>query len=75
MFSCEFCEISKNTFSYRTPTRATFEKFWRNFYHKPATDKKSFYINKNIWTDDWDFKKTRGWTYYVDLEAAIGGAL
>ena len=23
MFSCEFCEISKNTFSYRTPPVAT----------------------------------------------------
>ena len=23
MFSCEFCEISKNTFSYRTPLVAT----------------------------------------------------
>ena len=24
VFSCEFCEISKNTFSYRTPPRAAF---------------------------------------------------
>ena len=23
MFSCEFCEVSKNTFSYRTPLVAT----------------------------------------------------
>ena len=25
VFSCEFCEISKNTFSYRTPPVAAFE--------------------------------------------------
>ena len=25
VFSCEFCEISKNTFSYRTPSVTAFE--------------------------------------------------
>ena len=28
MFSCEFCEISKNTFPYRTPTIAASEKIY-----------------------------------------------
>ena len=28
MFSCEFCEISKNTFSYRTPPVAASGKFY-----------------------------------------------
>ena len=27
VFSCKFCEISKSTFSYRTPTVAAFAKF------------------------------------------------
>ena len=27
VFSCEFCEISKNSFSYRTPLVAASEKF------------------------------------------------
>ena len=27
VFSCEFCEISKNTFSYRTPQVVAFESF------------------------------------------------
>ena len=26
VFSCEFCEISKNTFRYRTPASLPFEK-------------------------------------------------
>ena len=28
VFSCEFCEISKNTYSYRTPTVAASVGFW-----------------------------------------------
>ena len=28
VFSCEFCEISKNTFSYRTPPVATSVSVW-----------------------------------------------
>ena len=28
VFSCEFCEISKNTFSYKTPLVAASESFW-----------------------------------------------
>ena len=31
MFYCEFCEISRNTFIYRTPPVAAFEvKAWQN---------------------------------------------
>ena len=35
MFSCEFCEISKNTFSYRTPVAASedYELFGMIFGH------------------------------------------
>ena len=28
VFSCKFCEISKNTFSYRTPTVAAYLNIW-----------------------------------------------
>ena len=32
MFSCEFCQISKNTFSYRTPlVAASASCFWEGF--------------------------------------------
>ena len=34
VFSCEFCEISKNTFSYRTPPVATSDK---NMPHRTNT--------------------------------------
>ena len=34
MFSCEFCEISKNTFSYRTPLVAA-----SGFYYKDVVCK------------------------------------
>ena len=45
VFSCEFCEISKNTFSYRTPPVAASEyiykvkdcEFWWNFSIQTAT--------------------------------------
>ena len=33
MFSCEFCEISKNTFSYRTPPVVASEKRFHQQYH------------------------------------------
>ena len=34
VFSCEFCEISKNTFSYRTPPVAA-SVFWEGIIHFP----------------------------------------
>ena len=31
ILSCEFCEISKNTFSYRTPLVGAFDRHIQNF--------------------------------------------
>ena len=41
MFSCEFCEISKNNFSYRTPpVAASGKKKWHKFRNRlPAPEK------------------------------------
>ena len=34
VFSCEFCEISKNTFSYRTPLVAASSTYWSKWSKK-----------------------------------------
>ena len=58
MFSCEFCEISKNTFFYRTPPVAASELFlrihhWSSSDHRTALklamqEKFSIYTYKRI---------------------------
>ena len=42
MFSCEFCEISKNNFSHRTPPVAAFKKA-ANLLKKDSELKTQFY--------------------------------
>ena len=34
MFSCEFCEITKNTFSYRAPPAAASVSSWGSLFNK-----------------------------------------
>ena len=48
MFSCEFCEISKNTFSYRTPPVAASDELntvlFVKDYNTPLNKRKAYYI-------------------------------
>ena len=39
MFSCEFCEIFKNTFFHRTPLVAAFAKIYDKVWYKSLTSK------------------------------------
>ena len=43
LFSCEFCEFCKNTFSDRTPLMAAFY-----FWHRDSLDKKSLLLNSVV---------------------------
>ena len=46
MFSCEFCEISKNTFFHKTPLVATSEALQLTEQHVVTQNYKSFEILK-----------------------------
>ena len=54
VFSCEFCEISKNTFSYRTPpvvasqTVASWSSRWELFWKKVSLKYRQF-LEKYLW--------------------------
>ena len=52
VFSCEFCEIFKNTVSYRTPPVAAYE-FWQDFEIKQTDfcEKQIYLSNKNTHLD------------------------
>ena len=50
VFSCEFCEIFKNKFSYRTPPVVASKIFFSEYiYVKHIPDTLQLYENKPIW--------------------------
>ena len=63
VFSCEFCEISKNTFSYRTlPVAASNITYWQYF----QTPNQSFKISVNqtyciLFASFWFLQKRQNW--------------
>ena len=42
LFSCEFCKISKNTFSYRTPPVAASDDFKKSFTNLKTSPRESY---------------------------------
>ena len=61
VFFCEFCEISKNTFSYRLPPVAAFAAC--NFIKKEIPAKMSFYEFRKIFENIF-WQSTSGWLVY-----------
>ena len=59
LFSCEFCEVSKNTYSYRTPPVAAFECS-RNLEFKKRTDQN--FITQNL---------CHGKKYYISKKTTL----
>ena len=71
MFSCEFCEISKNTFFYSTEAASPSITFWMKIEKKGRVEKVNLFIYREFGDRSMKIKLTDGYIYPINVSFGI----